>query len=64
MLKMLFFLLGCLLTIIGIVFLILYANYLTVGYTFIDYLNMIIKRLECFLAPIGIIIIGIIIIKE
>ena len=51
------YLIGFGLSIIGFMYIISYLNYLSVGYTFIDYLKLIITRIECLLAPIGLIII-------
>lgn len=61
MLKMMFFLIGFGLSIIGFMYIIMYLNYLEIGYTFIDYLTLISRRFECLLALIGIIIIGLVI---
>ena len=61
MLKMMFFLIGFGLSIIGFMYIIMYLNYLEIGYTFIEYLTLISKRFECLLAPIGIIIISIVV---
>lgn len=51
-----FFLLGFGLTVIGFVFIIGYLNLLTVGYNFIQYVNFIIRRIECLYALIGVLI--------
>ena len=51
-----FFLLGFGLTVIGFVFIIGYLNLLTIGYNFIQYVNFIIRRIECLYALIGILI--------
>lgn len=61
MLKIIFFLIGFGLSIIGFMYIILYLNYLEIGYTFLEYFNLISKRFECILAPLGIIIISIVI---
>ena len=61
MLKMLFFLIGFGLSIIGFMYIIMYLNYLEIGYTFNEYISFISGRFECILAPIGIIIISIIV---
>lgn len=61
MLKMMFFLIGFGLSIIGFMYIIMYLNYLEIGYTFSEYLNFISRRFECILAPIGIIIISIVV---
>ncbi len=64
MLETFLFLIGFGLSIIGFMYIILYLNYLTIGYTFLDYLNLITKRFECYLALIGIILIIFIIFKK
>jgi len=42
--------------IIGLVYIISYLNLLDIGYNFIEYVYFIIRRLECILFLIGIII--------
>ena len=64
MLNIAFFLLGFGLSIIGFIYIITYLNYLTVGYSFKDYLKIILVKPECFLAFIGILIMIIIIFKK
>ena len=64
MLKIFLFLIGFGLSIIGFMYIILYLNYLTIGYTFLDYLNLITKKIECYFALIGIILIIFIIFKK
>jgi len=61
MLKIMFFLIGFGLSIIGFMYIIMYLNYLEIGYTFVEYFNFISKKFECLLAPIGIIIISIVV---
>ena len=61
MLKMMFFLIGFGLSIIGFMYIIMYLNYLEIGYNFGEYINFISRRFECILAPIGIIIISIVV---
>lgn len=56
MTRFIFFLLGFGLTVIGFVFIIGYLNLLTIGYNFIQYVNFIIRRIECLYALIGFII--------
>ena len=51
------FLIGFGFSIIGFMYIICYLNLLTLGYNFIEYVNFIIRRLECLNAFIGIIII-------
>ena len=50
------FLLGFGLTTIGFVYIICYLNLLTIGYNFMDFVNFIIRRIECLNAIFGIII--------
>ena len=57
--RVFFFLLGFGLTILGFIYIISYLNLLTLGYNFFDYVNFIIRRIECIYAPIGIIIMSI-----
>ena len=53
------FLVGFGLSIIGFMYIIAYLNYLSVGYSFVDYLKIIITRIECLLAFIGLLFISI-----
>jgi len=58
MLSRIFFLfIGFVLTITGLTYIISYLNLLTIGYNFINYVNFIIRRIECLYTIIGIIII-------
>ena len=54
--RIFFFLVGFGLTTIGCVYLISYLNLLTIGYTFHEYVQFIIRRIECLVSFIGIII--------
>lgn len=56
-LRILFFLIGFGLSIIGFVYTISYLNLLALGYNFLDYVNFIIRRIECLYAILGLIII-------
>ncbi len=47
------FLIGFGLVIIGFTYMIMYLNLMAIGYTFIDYLCFILKRIECLLSFIG-----------
>lgn len=47
------FLFGFGLTVIGLSFLVLYLNLLTIGYTFTEYVNFIIRRIEFYYFIIG-----------
>ena len=55
-LRIIFFLFGFGLTTIGSVYIICYLNLLTIGYNFIDFVNFIIRRIECLNFIFGIII--------
>lgn len=55
--RIFFFLIGFGFTVVGSVYIISYLNLLTIGYNFLDYVNFIIRRIECLYAIIGIIII-------
>lgn len=57
MIRIFFFLVGFGLMVLGFSFIILYLNYLTIGYNFIEYVNFISRRLECYNVIIGLIII-------
>ncbi len=41
---------------IGITYIIIYINLLTFGYTIKEYIIFLLKRYECYLLPIGLII--------
>ena len=56
MTRILFFLIGFVLMVLGLSFIILYLNLLSLGYNFSIYVNFIIRRRECYLEPIGLII--------
>jgi hypothetical protein len=55
--RVFFFLLGFGLMIIGCMYIILYTNLTTIGYSFKEYINFISNRVECLLAVVGFIII-------
>lgn len=57
MTRILFFLVGFALMVIGLSFTILYLNLLTIGYNFSFYVNFITRRIECYYTLIGFIII-------
>ena len=50
-------LLGITLTVIGLTNIILYLNLLVNGYTFLEYVNFIIRRIECISLILGILLI-------
>lgn len=56
MVRVFFFLLGFGLSVIGCSFIILYLNLTTMGYNFINYVNFISRRIECYYSVIGVII--------
>lgn len=62
--RVLLFLIGFGLSVIGFTFIITYLNLTTIGYSFLDYIKFIIRRLECVLAVIGIILINISLYKK
>lgn len=61
LLRMFIFLIGFGLTIIGFIYIILYMNLMTIGYTFLEYVNFIIRRYECLYALFGLIIMTLVI---
>ena len=63
-LKIIIFFIGIVLTIIGMINIILYLNLLSIGYTFLEYVNFIIRRSECICLLIGILIIFILIFRR
>ncbi|MBR6690869.1 MAG: hypothetical protein IKL65_06010 [Bacilli bacterium] len=56
LLKIFLFLIGFGLTTIGSVYIICYLNLFSLGYNFFEYVNFIIRRVECLNFIIGIII--------
>lgn len=56
MVRVFFFLVGFGFTIIGCSFIILYLNLTTIGYNFVNYVNFISRRIECYFSIIGIVI--------
>ncbi|HAX62767.1 MAG TPA: hypothetical protein DCX74_01515 [Firmicutes bacterium] len=56
MIRVFFFLLGFGLMVIGCSFIILYLNLTTMEYNFLEYVNFIIRRVECYFSIIGFII--------
>lgn len=56
--KILFFLLGFGLLVIGFTYLITYLNLLSIGYSFYEYIIFISRRVECWFSIIGFIIIN------
>lgn len=60
--RVFFFLIGFGLTVIGCIYIISYMNLMTIGYNFNEYVNFIIRRIECLYAVIGLILIIIILV--
>lgn len=56
MIRAFFFLVGFGLMVIGCSFIILYINLMSMGYNFLNYVNFIIRRIECYYSIIGLII--------
>lgn len=56
-LRIFLFLVGFGLTIVGGLYIISYMNLMTIGYNFKEYVNFIIRRIECFYVVIGLILI-------
>ena len=54
--RLFLFLFGFGLTTIGFVYIICYLNLFTIGFNFFDFVNFIIRRIECINTIIGIII--------
>lgn len=57
--RIIMFLVGFGLSIIGFMYIIAYLNYLSIGYNLLDYFKLIFSKIECLLAPIGLIILSI-----
>ena len=62
--RVLLFLIGFGLSVIGFTFIITYLNLTAIGYSFFDYIKFIVRRLECVLAVVGIILINISLYKK
>ena len=58
-LRFLIFLFGFGLTVIGLSYIIIYLNLLSLGYNFLEYVNFIIRRIECLNLIFGIILMSI-----
>ena len=56
MIRIFFFLLGFGLMTIGFTYLILYLNYMSIGYNFLEYVNFIFSKYECYFVVIGFVI--------
>lgn len=55
--RIIFFLIGFGISVIGFVFTISYLNLMTIGYNFLEYVKFISSSIECLIGPIGLIII-------
>lgn len=51
-----FLILGFFMSLIGSIYIITYSNLMTVGYNFLEYVNFIIRRTECIIFMIGMIL--------
>lgn len=51
--RIILFLTGFGLTIIGFVYIIFFMNYFTIGYNFSEYVNFIIRQFECYYVLVG-----------
>ncbi len=56
MTRFFFFLVGFGFTLIGFIYIIIYLNLTTIGYNFLEYVKFIIRRPECLIAIIGLIL--------
>jgi len=61
MIRIFFFLIGFGLSIIGFMYIIMYLNYLEIGYTYLEYLKLISTRFECLLSILGVLIISLVV---
>ena len=64
MTRFFFFLVGFGLTLIGCIYTIIYLNLTTIGYNFFEYVKFIIRRPECLIGIVGLILICFSIPKE
>ena len=64
MIRFILFLVGFGFSVIGFVYIIAYLNYLSIGYSFIDYLKLIVTKVECLMAFVGLILINMAIFKK
>lgn len=62
--KIIIFLIGLLMSSLGLMYIIIYLNLLSMEYTFLKYLKFILKRYECLQFLLGIILIYISIRKD
>ena len=64
MLRILLYILGILIVSISISFIIIYLNLLNMGYSFLDYVNFIIRRIEVVIIIVGVLLLFISLRKE
>ena len=57
MFKLFIYILGVLFTSFGIFFTIIYLNLLTMGYTFLEFVQFISRKIEFWFIPLGLILI-------
>ena len=57
LIKIFGFILGIFLSALGLTFIIVYFNLLNMEYSFLDYVNFIIRRIECWLIILGVVLI-------
>ena len=57
MFRILLYIIGVIFTSLGLFFIIIYLNLLTIGYSFIEFVHFISRRVEVWLFLIGIILI-------
>lgn len=62
--RIILFIIGFMLMVIGMSYIIVYSNLLTFGYTFKEYLEYLISRYECWYFIIGLLIIIVIIFRK
>ncbi|MBQ9181334.1 MAG: hypothetical protein IJ134_01665 [Bacilli bacterium] len=55
--RMFVFLVGFGLAVIGGMYIISYLNLITIGYNFLEYVNFIIRRFECIISVVGLLLI-------
>lgn len=55
--RLIFFIIGSIMFIVGFIYIMCYLNLLTIGYNFFDYVKFIIGRIECIMFIIGLFII-------
>lgn len=59
MFRILLYIIGVIFTSLGLFFIIIYLNLLTIGYSFIEFVHFISRRVEVWLFLIGIILIAV-----